>query len=289
LANQESHAMKKRPRRTPPATRAGGKPPAAGAAGFLPNPSLNRTARVGERTEDELLLNRPKHPRPVARLRALAEFTHGDPWRVLRILGEYVHGFDALAEVAAAVTVFGSARTAESDPMYAAARDLGARLARSGFAVITGGGPGIMEAANRGAREAGGLSIGCNIELPREQGINPYVDVAINFRYFFCRKTMFVKYSEGFVLFPGGFGTLDELFEALTLIQTGKVRRFPVVLFGSSYWAGLVGWLKDQVLGGAKVDAEDLDIFRVTDSAAEACEWVLDCYLSECWQMGTAP
>src|SRR5205085_7148146 len=167
------------------------------------------------------------------------------PWRVLRIMGEYVHGFDALAEVGAAVTVFGSARTPPSDPMYDAARQAGHRLAGMGFAVITGGGPGIMEAANRGAREAGGLSIGCNIELPREQGLNAYVDVAVNFRYFFCRKTMFMKYSEGFVLFPGGFGTLDELFEALTLIQTGKIKRFPVVLFGTGYWGGLLHWLRE--------------------------------------------
>ena len=169
--------------------------------------------------------------------------------------------------------------------MYAASpRCVGAGLARSGFAVITGGGPGIMEAANRGAREAGGLSIGCNIELPREQGINPYVDVAINFRYFFCRKTMFMKYSEGFVLFPGGYGTLDELFEALTLIQTRKVQRFPVVLFGSSYWKGLTGWLREQVLAGGRIDAADVELFHVTDSVEEACKQVLDCYLDQCWQ-----
>jgi hypothetical protein len=159
----------------------------------VPNLSLSRAARAGEPTEDELLLERPKRPHPVARDPALAEFTRGDPWRVLRIMGEYVHGFDALAEVGTAVAVFGSARTVEPDPMYAEARRLGRLLAEAGFAVITGGGPGIMEAANRGARDAGGLSIGCNIELPREQGTNPYVDVSVNFRYFFCRKTMFMK------------------------------------------------------------------------------------------------
>src|SRR5207302_7955229 len=155
-----------------------------------------------------------------------------------------------LADVGSAVTVFGSARTPESDPMYAAAREVGRRLAEAGFAVSTGGGPGIMEAVNRGARDAGGLSIGCNIELPHEQGTNPYVDVAVNFRYFFCRKTMFVKYSEGFVLFPGGFGTLDELFEALTLIQTEKIHRFPVLLFGSAYWRGLIEWVTDRLITG---------------------------------------
>jgi uncharacterized protein (TIGR00730 family) len=259
-------------------------PPPADPSTPVPNLSLSRTARAGEQTEDELLLQRPKHPRPTPRVPQLAEFTHGDPWRVLRIMGEYVHGFDALAEVGAAVTVFGSARVPEGDPMYRAARELGGRLARAGFAVITGGGPGIMEAANRGALEAGGLSIGCNIELPREQGINPYVDVAVNFRYFFCRKTMFVKYAEGFVLFPGGFGTLDELFEALTLIQTGKVRRFPVVLFGAAYWRGLVEWLRERVLGEGKIDPEDTALWTVTDSPEEACALILDCYMKDCWQ-----
>jgi uncharacterized protein (TIGR00730 family) len=202
---------------------------------------------------------------------------------VLRILGEYVHGFDELAEVAAAVCVFGSARTPADDPMYEAARDLGRRLARAGFAVITGGGPGIMEAANRGAREAGGLSVGCNIELPHEQSLNPYVDVSVNFRYFFCRKTMFMKYAEGFTLFPGGFGTLDELFEALTLIQTGKVKRFPVVLFGSAYWGALVDWVRDRVLAEGKIAPEDMKLFTVTDSTEEACRVIEECYVNECW------
>jgi uncharacterized protein (TIGR00730 family) len=245
---------------------------------FIPNPSLSRAARTGEPMEDELLLQRPRHKRPVARVPALAEFTRGDPWRVLRIMGEYVHGFDALAEIGAAIAVFGSARTAETDPMYQAARTLGRLLAQAGFAVITGGGPGIMEAANRGAQEAGGLSIGCNIELPHEQGTNPYVDVSINFRYFFCRKTMFMKYAEGFVLFPGGFGTLDELFEALVLIQTGKVKHFPVVLLGSAYWRGLLDWMQQQVLGETKIDPQDLDLLTVLDSPEEACAVILACY-----------
>ncbi len=252
--------------------------------GHVPNPSLSRTARTGEQTEDELLLQRPRHREPVARVPALAEFTKGDPWRVLRIMGEYVHGFDALAEVGTAVTVFGSARTPESDPMYQAARAVGRLLAEAGFAVITGGGPGIMEAANRGARDARGLSIGCNIELPHEQGTNPYVDMAINFRYFFCRKTMFMKYAEGFILFPGGFGTLDELFEALVLIQTGKVKHFPVVLFGSAYWDGLLAWVRQQVLAEHKIDPADLRLLTVTDSPEEARSIVLDCYRNSCWE-----
>jgi uncharacterized protein (TIGR00730 family) len=249
-----------------------------GPGTFVPNPSLSRAARTGKATEDELLLERPRLPRPVPREPAHAEFTRGDPWRVLRIMGEYVHGFDALAEVGTAVAVFGSARSGESDPMYQAARELGARLAQAGFAVITGGGPGIMEAANRGAREAGGLSIGCNIELPREQSTNAFVDVSVNFRYFFCRKTMFMKYSEGFVLFPGGFGTLDELFEALTLIQTGKIKRFPVVLFGADYWKGLLDWMRKQILTEGKIDRGDLDLLTLTDSPAEACTVILKSY-----------
>jgi uncharacterized protein (TIGR00730 family) len=193
-------------------------------------------------------------------------------------MGEYVHGFDALAEVGTAVAIFGSARTRENDPMYQAARDLAERLAKAGFAIITGGGPGIMEAANRGAREAGGLSIGCNIELPREQSTNAYVDVAINFRYFFCRKTMFMKYSEGFALFPGGFGTLDELFEALTLIQTGKIQRFPVVLFGADYWGGMIDWMRRRLVEEAKIEPADLDLMTVTDSPQAACELILESY-----------
>jgi hypothetical protein len=251
---------------------------------MIPNITLNRTSVTGGKTEDEKLLERPRLPSPVPRLPAQGEFTHGDPWRVLRIMGEYVAGFDALAEVGAAVAVFGSARTPENHPMYEAARDLGRRLAATGFAVVTGGGPGIMEAANRGAREANGLSVGCNIELPREQSVNPYVDLAVNFRYFFCRKTMFVKYSEGFVLFPGGFGTLDEMFEALTLIQTRKIQRFPVVLYGSSYWGGLVDWLRDQVLAQGNIDAEDMTLFQVSDSTEETCRILLECYQNNCWQ-----
>lgn len=249
----------------------------------IPNVSLSRAARAGEKTEDELLLERPRRARPVARVPAQAEFTHGDPWRVLRIQGEFVHAFDALAEVGAAISVFGSARTAPADPLYQTAHRLAYLLAQSGFAIITGGGPGIMEAANRGAHEAGGLSIGCNIELPHEQTINPYVDISVNFRYFFCRKTMFMKYAEGFVLFPGGFGTLDELFEALTLIQTKKIQRFPLVLMGTEYWSGLFDWLRKRVLGEGKIDEQDLHLVRTTDSPDEACAWLLQCYGDQCW------
>jgi uncharacterized protein (TIGR00730 family) len=253
------------------------------SAADIPNISLNRTAVAGEKTEDELLLERPKQSRPVARVREQAAFTHADPWRVLRIQGEFVHGFDSLAEVGAAITIFGSARTHTDDLFYQSAQRLAFLLAQNGFAVITGGGPGIMEAANRGAREAGGLSIGCNIELPHEQAVNPYVEIAVNFRYFFCRKTMFVKYSEGFALFPGGFGTLDELFEALTLIQTQKIKRFPVVLFGADYWQGLFDWLRERVLAEGKIDEKDLNLVKVTDSPEEACKWLVDCYCDECW------
>src|SRR2546426_2943409 len=214
-------------------------------------------------TEDERLLTSA----PQAERRG---FTRTDPWRVLRILGEFVEGFDTLADVHNAVTIFGSARTPADDPFYERAVATARLLAREGFPVITGGGPGIMEAANRGCQEGNGLSIGCNIDLPFEQGINAYVERAINFRYFFVRKTMFVKYSTAFIAFPGGFGTMDELFEALTLIQTGKVKHFPVILFGKAYWAGLVEWLQDRVAGEGKIATTDLRLFTVTDSPREA-------------------
>ena len=219
-------------------------------------------------TEDERLLE----AQPLER----AAFTSTDPWRVLRIMGEFVEGFDTLSDIRNAVTIFGSARTPSDDPYYEKAIETTRLLAREGFAVITGGGPGIMEAANRGALEGNGISIGCNIELPFEQGTNPYVTRAINFRYFFVRKTMFVKYSTGFVVFPGGYGTMDELFEALTLIQTGKVKHFPVVLFGKAYWHGLIEWLEDRVVGEGKIDATDLDLFHVTDEPREAVRLVLE-------------
>jgi uncharacterized protein (TIGR00730 family) len=223
----------------------------------------------------------PAEPAPQAT--ELGAFTHTDVWRVLRIQGEFVHGINALAEVGAAVAVFGSARIDPTHPMYDAARRLGRLLAEAGFAVITGGGPGLMEAANRGAFEAGGYSIGCNIELPFEQRSNPYLSLSINFRYFFVRKTMFVKYSEGFVIFPGGFGTLDELFEALTLVQTRKISRFPIILYNSAYWKGLLDWVvKTQVAEGA-VSPEDLNLLIVTDSVGEIRDALLECYKTRCW------
>jgi uncharacterized protein (TIGR00730 family) len=196
---------------------------------------------------------------------------HADPWRVLRILSEFVEGFDALNEVGPAVTVFGSARARRDDPYYHAGRTLGAALAKRGFAVITGGGPGIMEAVNRGCHEAGGLSVGCNIELPHEQALNKYVDLGVEFRYFFVRKNMFVKYARGFVIFPGGFGTLDELFESLTLAQTGKIEHFPIVLYGTPYWKGLLGlWALGR--GGGAPPPHDLKLLTLTDDPEEAAE-----------------
>src|SRR5919108_5423204 len=215
-----------------------------------------------KRTEDRALLERTS---------PLPEFLESDPWRVLRIQAEFVEGFDALAAVGPAVTFFGSARVRPPDPMYDAARALAAELARRGFAIITGGGPGIMEAANHGAQDGGGLSVGCNIELPFEQSLNDYVDLGIEFHYFFVRKTMFVKYAEAFVIFPGGFGTLDELFESLTLIQTGKIVHFPVILYNSKYWGGLLTWIEARVLKEGKVSQEDLRLITLTDEVEEAC------------------
>jgi uncharacterized protein (TIGR00730 family) len=197
---------------------------------------------------------------------------HSDPWRALRILAEFVEGFDALAQVGPAISIFGSARTPIGDSFYEAAEKTGRAIAKRGFAVITGGGPGIMEAANKGAKEAGGMSVGCNIELPAEQGLNDYVDLGVEFRYFFARKTMFVKYARGFIIFPGGFGTLDELFESLTLAQTGKIEHFPIVLFGHSYWDGLLAWIRQEGLPRAYLKPEDLDLLRVTDDPEEAAE-----------------
>ena len=198
------------------------------------------------------------------------EWASKDPWRVLRIQAEFVEGFDTLHGLPAAVSIFGSARTGPTDPMYRAAERIARGLVERGFAVITGGGPGIMEAGNKGASEAGGMSVGLGIELPHEQGLNPYVGLGINFRYFFVRKTMFLKYSRGFIAMPGGFGTLDELFESLTLIQTGKVTHFPVVLFGSRFWGPLLDWIRQEVEAGGFVSPGDLDLITLTDDVGEA-------------------
>src|SRR2546427_5928264 len=216
-------------------------------------------------TQDERLLETPRAD----------EFLHTDTWRVFRIMGEFVQGFEDLARIKNGVAIFGSARTPPDDPEYKAAQETAALLAQAGCSVITGGGPGIMEAANRGAFEAGGTSVGCNIELPHEQGSNPYLTLSLKFKYFFVRKMMFVKYSDAFIIFPGGFGTLDELFEALTLIQTKKIHNFPVVLYGSRYWEGMLDWLRGPMLEEAKIVPEDLKRLHGTDSPEEIVEIVL--------------
>ncbi len=223
-------------------------------------PVTLRRGQVQDSTTDQRLLDS----------RGPSDWVHADPWRVLRIQSEFVEGFGLLAELPRAVSVFGSARTPRDAPEYALGRELGGALARAGWAVITGGGPGVMEAANRGAQEAGGLSVGLGIELPFEQHLNDWVDLGLDFRYFFARKTMFVKYAQAFVILPGGFGTMDELFEALTLVQTRKVNQFPVVLLGSAYWSGLVDWLRGTMLAAGYLSPGDLDLLHVTDSVADA-------------------
>jgi uncharacterized protein (TIGR00730 family) len=223
-------------------------------------PVIQRRDQVDGTTTDQRLLDS----------RGATDWVHSDPWRVLRIQAEFVEGFGALAELGPAIAVFGSARTQPGQPEYAQAELLGRRLAEAQFAVITGGGPGTMEAANKGASQAGGLSVGLGIELPFESGLNEWADVGINFRYFFARKTMFVKYSQGFAVLPGGFGTLDELFEALTLVQTRKVTRFPIVLIGADYWSGLLRWLRGVAMADGKLNEADLDMLQVTDDVDEA-------------------
>ncbi|MBF4162377.1 LOG family protein [Nocardioides acrostichi] len=208
--------------------------------------------------------------------RGPADWVHTDPWRVLRIQAEFVEGFGQLSELGAAVGVFGSARTRPEDPAYAQGEELGRKLVEAGFAVVTGGGPGAMEAANKGACEAGGTSVGLGIELPFEAGLNDWVDIGINFRYFFVRKTMFVKYSQGFVVLPGGLGTLDELFEALTLVQTRKVTRFPIALLGVDHWGGLLDWMRGTLLGRGTISAGDLDMMTLTDDVDEAVSLMVD-------------
>jgi uncharacterized protein (TIGR00730 family) len=228
-------------------------------------PVTLRRNQVERSTTDQRLLD----------TRGPTDWVHADPWRVLRIQSEFVEGFGALAELGRAISVFGSARVHQDDPEYALAIEVGKRLAEAGYAVITGGGPGAMEAANKGACLAGGVSVGLGIELPFEQGMNEWVDIGVDFRYFFARKTMFVKYAQGFIVLPGGFGTFDELFEALVLVQTKKVTSFPVVLLGHAYWDGLVDWLRSTVLPGGKIAERDLALFAVTDDPAEAVSIVV--------------
>jgi len=243
-----------------------GSEPRGGGPGGMPPPEHETRPRIPEgltETEDEKLL------RAAEELDGTPSAQAGDAWRVFRIMGEFVEGFEGLSRMGPAVSVFGSARVLPTDPQYAACRDTCRRLGEAGFAIITGGGPGLMEAANRGARDAGVPSVGCNIQLPFEQGTNPFVDLEIDFRYFFVRKTMFVKYAQGFVIFPGGFGTMDELFEALTLIQTRKVKDFPVAVFGSDYWGGLLDWVRERMQAEGKISPEDLDLLLLTDDPDE--------------------
>jgi len=242
----------------------------------IQSPRLSRAARTGQPTEDEKLLRAPV-PEPVP-------FTQTDPWRVMRITGEFVEGFEALAELGPAVTIFGGARLPETDPVCTAARDVARLLGEAGFAIITGGGPGIMEAGNRGARDAGVQSVGLNIELPFEQSINPYVDVPLEFHYFFIRKMMFVKYAQAFIIFPGGYGTLDELFESLVLIQTGKVRNFPVILYGSDFWGGLLEWIKARLLAEGKISADDTQLMITSDSPEEIRDMVVRSAEDQSWR-----
>src|SRR5947199_4888136 len=232
-----------------------------------PHHEIHIPPKPREALEDRKLLDRPTRH----------EVLQSESWRVLRITSEFVAGFDHLAEVYPAVSIFGSARTQLANEYYGAAVKTAELIGNAGFAVITGGGPGIMEAANKGARQAGALSIGCNIELPFEQKVNAYVDKAMTFRYFFVRKTMFIKYSEAFITFPGGFGTLDELMGALTLIQTKKITNFPVILYGGKYWGGLMDWLRDTTLTAGNITQDDIDAIYCVDEPERVrdivCEW----------------
>lgn len=228
--------------------------------------SLQRT----KTTEDEKLLKSPiAEPIP---------FTQTDTWRVMRIMGEFVEGFESLAELGPAVTIFGSARTKPGEAQYETAVSVAKLLGEAGYTIITGGGPGIMRAGNQGAKAGNAVSVGLNIELPFEQNLNPYIDLSVDFRYFFARKTMLVKYAQAFVILPGGFGTMDELFEALTLIQTGKVQNFPVVLVGKSYWSGLIEWLRNTMLPEGKISAPDLDLIYLTDDPADVRDHIIRCH-----------
>jgi uncharacterized protein (TIGR00730 family) len=231
-------------------------------------PATLRGKHIPKTTTDQRLLD----------WRGSSDWVHTDPWRVLRIQAEFVEGFGLLAELGPAVSVFGSARTPPGSAEYECAEQIGAGLAKAGYAVITGGGPGIMEAANKGAISAGGVSVGLGIEVPLEQGLNEYVEIGLEFRYFFVRKTVFVKYSQAFVVLPGGFGTLDELFEAITLVQTGKITRFPIVLVGSEYWQGLLSWITQTMLPAGKISAVDPELIRVADDPAEVVQIITEAH-----------
>jgi len=231
-------------------------------------PATLRGKHIPKTTTDQRLLDR----------RGPGDWVHTDPWRVLRIQAEFVEGFGLLSELGPAVSVFGSARTAPGTLDYERAERIGAGLAAAGYAVITGGGPGIMEAANKGAVSANGVSVGLGIELPLEQGLNDYVEIGLEFRYFFVRKTVFIKYSQAFVVLPGGFGTLDELFEALTLVQTGKITKFPIVLVGREHWSGLLSWIHETLLAQGKISAADPDLFRVADDPAEVVRIIVEAH-----------
>jgi uncharacterized protein (TIGR00730 family) len=231
-------------------------------------PVTLRDKQIPTTTTDQRLLDK----------RGPSDWVHTDPWRVMRIQAEFVEGFGLLAELGVAVSVFGSARTARGTAEYELAEEIAAALCQAGYAVITGGGPGVMEAANKGAAEAGGTSVGLGIELPMESGLNDYVNIGVEFRYFFVRKTVFIKYSQAFVVLPGGFGTMDELFEALTLVATGKITKFPIVLVGSAYWSGLLSWLKETMLGEGNIGANELALIRVADDAEEVVKIIKEAH-----------
>jgi uncharacterized protein (TIGR00730 family) len=239
-------------------------------------PATLRGKQIPSTTTDQRLLDK----------RGPTDWVHTDPWRVMRIQAEFVEGFGLLAELGVAVSIFGSARTPRDSADYQLAERIAGGLAKAGYAIITGGGPGIMEAANKGAAEAGGVSVGLGIELPLELGLNQYVDLGLEFRYFFVRKTVFVKYSQAFVVLPGGFGTMDELFEALTLVQTGKITKFPIVLVGSSYWSGLLDWLKSTMLASGSIAAPDVELLHMADDADEVVRIITETHRSQGFARG---
>ena len=253
--------------------------------------SVNSDSHRRERRQGPVTLRGKQIPATTTDQRLLdkrgpTDWVHTDPWRVMRIQAEFVEGFGLLAELGIAVTIFGSARTRRDSPDYQLAERIAGGLSKAGYAIITGGGPGIMEAANKGAAEAGGVSVGLGIELPLELGLNQYVDIGLEFRYFFVRKTVFVKYSQAFVVLPGGFGTMDELFEALTLVQTGKVTKFPIVLVGSAYWSGLLDWLKSTMLPSGTISAPDLELVHLVDDADEVVRIITDAHSSQGFARG---